>query len=163
PSVSDTLASVLKETPDWGQVPPELRRLVRACLVRDPRQRMRDIGDARLLIAAPLPAAPAPGTVAQPVPAFPRWNIAISILGRPAGRAAALTHCRRPVPEPAAARYQIPRPEKRHYATGGIARCPDGKRIAFIGTAAGGGTMLWVGSVDSLEPRGLQETEGAAV
>ena len=50
PTVSDTLAAVLRHEPDLGRVPVQLRRMVRACLVRDVRQRMRDIGDARLLI-----------------------------------------------------------------------------------------------------------------
>jgi len=50
PTVSDTLASVLRQEPDFTAVPAQLRRLVRSCLVRDPRLRMRDIGDARLML-----------------------------------------------------------------------------------------------------------------
>src|SRR5690349_18913782 len=50
PSVSDTLASVLKETPDLQAVPGPLHPLLRVCFVRDVRRRMRDIGDARLLL-----------------------------------------------------------------------------------------------------------------
>jgi Tol biopolymer transport system component len=52
--VSETLASVLKTAPDWsalpGETPPALRRLLERCLEKDPRQRMRDIGDARIAI-----------------------------------------------------------------------------------------------------------------
>jgi serine/threonine-protein kinase len=49
-TVSDTLASVLKEAPDLDLVPTQARTLVRHCLEKDPRRRMRDIGDARLLL-----------------------------------------------------------------------------------------------------------------
>ena len=63
PTVSDTLASVLKESPDWDAAPPRFRRLLRLCLTRDPRLRLRDIGDARVLmdetVAAPA-TAPSP-------------------------------------------------------------------------------------------------------
>ena len=52
PTVSDTLAEVLKTEPDLGAlpegVPPAVHRLLRRCLERDPRKRLRDIGDARL-------------------------------------------------------------------------------------------------------------------
>src|SRR5436309_2477113 len=62
PTVSDTLAAVLTKQPDFDIVPPRLRRLLRMCLAKDPRQRMRDIGDARFLMdeAADAPIAPAP-------------------------------------------------------------------------------------------------------
>lgn len=51
-SLSDTLAAVLEREPDWAalpdETPPTVRRLLRRCLEKDPRQRLRDIGDARL-------------------------------------------------------------------------------------------------------------------
>src|SRR5215831_6842518 len=49
-TVSDTLAAVLKETPDWNRVPARVRTLVRRCLERDPKRRLRDIGDAMPLV-----------------------------------------------------------------------------------------------------------------
>ena len=58
-TVTDTLAAVLKEEPDWEALPPCLRTLVRSCLAKDPRRRMRDIGDARILMNVD-PAQPAP-------------------------------------------------------------------------------------------------------
>ena len=52
--VSDLLVAVLSKDVNLGALPvgtpPRLRALVRACLVRDPRQRLRDIGDARLVL-----------------------------------------------------------------------------------------------------------------
>ena len=53
-TVSDVLASVLKSEPDWPSLPKaapaSLRRLLERCLQRDPRRRLRDIGDARLVL-----------------------------------------------------------------------------------------------------------------
>jgi Tol biopolymer transport system component len=50
-TASDTMARVLEHDPDWTQVPqdtpPHVQRLLRRCLEKDPRRRMRDIGDAR--------------------------------------------------------------------------------------------------------------------
>src|SRR6516162_6957401 len=44
---ADTLAQVLTKEPDLERVPPKVRRLLSECLQKDPKQRMRDIGDAR--------------------------------------------------------------------------------------------------------------------
>src|SRR5215467_3248701 len=53
-TVSDTLVAVLKEEPDWQRVPPKAQRLLKSCLEKDPKRRLRDIADAwRLLEAAP--------------------------------------------------------------------------------------------------------------
>src|SRR5437763_16908597 len=49
-TISDTLAAVLTREPEWTRVPPTAERLLRRCLERDPKQRLRDIGDARLLL-----------------------------------------------------------------------------------------------------------------
>ena len=51
-TLSDTLARVLKDEPDWTMLPDSLprsfRRVLSRCLRKDPRRRLRDIGDARL-------------------------------------------------------------------------------------------------------------------
>ncbi len=51
-TVSDTLASVLKEEPDMNALPDSttssVRRLLRRCLQKDPRNRLHDMADARL-------------------------------------------------------------------------------------------------------------------
>jgi hypothetical protein len=60
-TVSDTLAAVLRADPDLSDVPPRFRKLLRHCLVRDPRQRLRDISGIRLLLEeAPTASATAP-------------------------------------------------------------------------------------------------------
>jgi hypothetical protein len=55
PTVSDTLAAVLTKEPDWDRVPERLRRLLRLCLRKDPCQRLRDIGDTRMVLTEPPP------------------------------------------------------------------------------------------------------------
>jgi predicted Ser/Thr protein kinase len=58
-TISDVLASVLKTEPDWARVPPQVQRLLRRCLEKDPKRRLQAIGDAKLLLedAPPAPAA----------------------------------------------------------------------------------------------------------
>ena len=56
--VSSILAAVLQSEPRWDGVPPNLRRVLESCLEKDPRNRLRDIGDVwRLVDDAPTPAA----------------------------------------------------------------------------------------------------------
>jgi serine/threonine-protein kinase len=49
-TVSDTLAAVLRAEPQWDAIPLGMRRLVRRCLEKNPKRRLRDIGEARVLI-----------------------------------------------------------------------------------------------------------------
>jgi eukaryotic-like serine/threonine-protein kinase len=61
-TVSDTIARILEREPDWQALPsaaPErIRSLLRRCLVKDARQRLHDIADARIEIEEALSAAP---------------------------------------------------------------------------------------------------------
>jgi Tol biopolymer transport system component len=53
-TVADVLGAILREEPEWSRLPegtpPSVRRLIDRCLRKDPRQRLRDIGDARLIL-----------------------------------------------------------------------------------------------------------------
>jgi serine/threonine protein kinase len=57
-TIADTVAAVLEREPTWDALPTDtpiaVRRLVERCLVKEPKQRLRDIGDARLEIDAAL-------------------------------------------------------------------------------------------------------------
>ena len=79
--ITDTIVSVVSKEPDWSRLPADTRAGLRALLVRcvtkDPRQRLRDIGEAR--IALEQAAAP-------PVPEVGRT----AIVERPRLRAATL-------------------------------------------------------------------------
>ena len=69
-TVSDTMAAILKEEPDGAALPneisPRLRRLIGRCLDKDPRRRLRDIGDGRTEIENVLGADSAPALGAAP-------------------------------------------------------------------------------------------------
>jgi eukaryotic-like serine/threonine-protein kinase len=58
--LGETLASVMKDTPDVSAAPAQVRRLLGRCLEKDPRKRLRDIGDAWGLLEEPAAAAAAP-------------------------------------------------------------------------------------------------------
>ncbi len=53
-TASDTIAKILEREVDWSrlprQTPPRIRELIGRCLEKDPKRRLRDIGDARLVI-----------------------------------------------------------------------------------------------------------------
>ena len=53
-TITDLIAAVVKSEPDWSVLPvttpPAIRTLLERCLQKDPRARLRDIGDARLEI-----------------------------------------------------------------------------------------------------------------
>jgi eukaryotic-like serine/threonine-protein kinase len=53
-TVTDTFVAILERQPEWGRlpgtIPSPIRRLLRRCLAKDVRQRLRDIGDALLEI-----------------------------------------------------------------------------------------------------------------
>jgi serine/threonine-protein kinase len=80
--VSDTLASILAREPDWealpGATPSIIRSLLRRSVQKDPGDRLRDVGDARLEIKEYLaePMAHTPVEAVQTLPAYPgrqRW------------------------------------------------------------------------------------------
>jgi Tol biopolymer transport system component len=143
---TDTLAQVLTKQPDLEKVPPQVRKLVGRCLEKDPRQRLRDIGDARdLLVAQPvLPAARSRlGWAAAAV-----LLVVSATLG-----AVAWKHFREESPH--VAKLFFPPPEKEVFPPDipTMAVSPDGRRIAFETT--GNGRKLWMRDLDDPSPRML--------
>ncbi len=65
-TVADTLAAIIERNPDYDtlppDVPPSIRQLVRLCLEKDRRERLRDIGDVRIEIKRALAMPPANDT-----------------------------------------------------------------------------------------------------
>jgi serine/threonine-protein kinase len=55
--ISDTLAAVLRQDVDWSALPAStpgvVRQLIARCLERDPKRRLRDIGEARIALESP--------------------------------------------------------------------------------------------------------------
>ena len=57
-TISDTMASVLTQEPDLNKVSPKVRPLLKRCLAKDSKLRLRDIGDAMVLIESAPEIAP---------------------------------------------------------------------------------------------------------
>ncbi len=173
--VTDVLANVLKQEVPWdalpGAVPPQLRRLLRRCLERQPSERMRDIGDVRWALAeiarsggeiAEL-AATAPGAVRRRWRAVVPWA-AGAVLG--VGAAVLGVSVLRPSPEPPrAVRSFVLAPENAQFdfraAIGGPVLSPDGTRLVFAARDESGRSSLWIRPLDSLSAQPLGGTEGA--
>jgi len=53
-SLTDVLAAIVEREPDWSALPARtpaaVRRLLRRCLTKEPRQRLRDVGEARVAL-----------------------------------------------------------------------------------------------------------------
>ncbi len=157
-TISETLAAVLTREPDFDAVPLRVRNLLRSCLEKDPRKRLRDIGDAWRLLEQP--SAPATTPVPAARRAYLPW-IAASILGMIAITLAAL-HFREAPPQTPVTRFTIPPPEKGSFAQW-LALSPDGRHLAFTGIAGDGGMRLWLRSFDSLDLRSLATVEGTSI
>jgi serine/threonine-protein kinase len=150
-TVTDTLAAVLSREPEWHRVPSRARRLIRQSLERDPTRRLRDIGDAALL----LDESPAEPPKIQKLP----WMItAVTI----ASLAAALV-----LLWPASADRRLVRlaidlggtaPE---YALVPAAISPDGSRLVFYTRDDNGRSLLATRRLDERETTRLTGTGGA--
>src|SRR5215471_3238549 len=82
---ADTLAQVLTKEPDLDRVPQQVRTFLRRCVVKDPKRRLRDIGEARLLLEDS-PAPPEP--VTAPKLFWLAWTAAAFLAVAAAGFAA---------------------------------------------------------------------------
>ena len=73
---SDVIAAVIERAPDWDALPPmtplAIRRLMRRCLEKEPRDRLRHIADARLEIREAM-ASRAGLSPAAPTRKHRRW------------------------------------------------------------------------------------------
>jgi eukaryotic-like serine/threonine-protein kinase len=80
-TVTDTLAAVIRAEPDWSLLPSatptRVRVLLQRCLQKDPKQRLRDIGEARISIDEVLSGAPEPSSPATEPIVTPTWGRAL--------------------------------------------------------------------------------------
>ena len=169
-TVSHTLADVLRSEIDFRPLPPDtpqpIRALLRRCLDRDVKARLRDIGEARVALQRYLldPAAAREATAAAATTGGGSMvtTIAIGVAAIAIAGAASLAfvHFRERPPVVAPIRFQIPPPEATTFTTTGVLS-PDGRRIAFEAPGPDGRPLLWVRSLDSLDARPLSGTEGA--
>ncbi len=158
-STTEVLASVIKEEPQWNNVPPQIERLLRRCLAKDPQKRLRHIGDV-MLLADPVQAAPTTDrSQAEGVRHGWLWPglLVLSIL---ALTPVNVIHLRERPPVVDSMRFQIPPPAKNDFGIY-LAISPDGKRLAFTAAGPDGMARIWIRDLDTLEARPLNGTEGA--
>ena len=155
-TLADTLAAVLTKDPEWDRVPARARPLLRRCLVRDPQQRLRDIGDAMSLLEI-MPEPPAePERANRP---WLAWSTAgMFLLGLVV--IGAIHFREKPLATPGLQRFQIPIPDKMSLqSNGAFSVSPDGQNLAFGATGADGIARLWVRPEDSLAAKPLIGSE----
>jgi eukaryotic-like serine/threonine-protein kinase len=156
-TIAHTLASVLTKEPNWSTLPEHVQRLLRWCLEKDPKQRLRDIGDAkRLLVHQESSDLARRDKLASNL----RWKVgaaAVTALAIPA-LAITLVHFREEPLRPQVLQYTIPSPENGRIDTFELS--PDGHYvvIALVGVR---GFPLWIRALDSPQARALPGTEGA--
>jgi Tol biopolymer transport system component len=169
-TVSDTLAAVLKTDPDWGALPAStpdaVRKLLRRCLERDAKQRLRDIGEARIALGD-TPALSA-ANAAPAIPGAATWRspaawAALALVAAAAcvGSVWAWTHLRPSSPSPVT-RLSIQLPAGQVLAgVGGPALSRDGRLIAYVAREADGVSRIYVRPLDRFEPSVVPGSEGA--
>ncbi len=174
-TVSDILASILKDEPSWEKLPPDtprrLERLLYRCLAKNPRRRLRDIGDARLELEEMIEnpeASPEGGVAETPAPtgrlrgALPWLAAAVFLVG-----GAAAGYLLRPAPEAAPViRASIPPPEGTAFhldaaSPGAVTLSPDGRKLVFAAQDGEGQVLLYVRPLDASQAYALSGTEGA--
>jgi len=164
-TVTDVLATIIKEEPEFDRLPalpPPVERALRRCLVKDPRRRLRDVGEARIALDATETA----GASREPHGrSIPRWVVgsAALVLGlvagllwnnsrQQAGDEIAVSHLLLATPDSVQLSYD-------HWP--GMAISPDGRRIVFRGTQ-GGRRHLFLQGLDQGGPaQPIRGTEGA--
>jgi Tol biopolymer transport system component/predicted Ser/Thr protein kinase len=158
-TVSDTLAAVLTREPDWSRVPPKLQRLLRTCLEKDPRLRLRDIGDWRGFLDAAVIAPAASAARASGVPRSLPWAIAaVFIIAAAVLGVIVRAHL---AEEPQTMRVSVLTPQSSVVSNGSLpAISPDGRHIAFA-DRVGGKQAIWLRDLDALIARQLPGTVGA--
>ena len=154
---AETLAQVLTKEPDLDRVPAKIRPLLRRCLQKDPKQRLRDIGDAMPLLGE----APVETPAAAPSMRRWMWPGAAAVLAVGLGPVSLLHLRETPPAEPQTLRFQIAPPDKSSFDEY-FAISPDGRRLAFTATGEDGRSRMWVRDLDTLVARSLEGTDGAS-
>ncbi len=177
-TVTDIIAAVVTREPEWtllpATTPASLRRLLVRCLEKDPKRRLRDIGDARFeieeTIARGSSDAPAVASASDRArtagPARARmlvWTALGIVVGAAlaAGVAWSGVWPRSRPPESRALTVSIVHSEGSEVAAPAIS--PDGRRVAYRARRGDGMPLLWVRDLASGELRSLPGTEDGSL
>jgi len=171
-STSDEIAAILTREPVWTAVPPNtpesVRRLLRRCLQKDNTRRLRDAGDAKLEIdeadAEPVAVAPAAREARGASPGLP-WGVAAlaGVVAIVAGGFAWSRPGTAAIAPPDVTRLELTLPpgvELFGSTSRTVASSPDGRSLAFVGTATGE-RQLFIRRLDRFDVIPVRGTEGA--
>jgi len=144
----------VKSDPDLAPVPRPLKPLLSRCLHKDPKKRLRDIGDAWELLAEETepPAIAAKRSLLWPAIAGLMALLAAAVL---------FLHFReKPATPPEAMRFQIRLPQNVKFeASGTLALSPDSHHVAFPALDSQGNPHIFVQDIDGGEARELVNTK----
>jgi len=174
-TVTDTLAGVLKTEIDLAELPDStpaaIRRLLRRCLERNPKNRLHDIADARIELAEALSRPDESASPALPEVASSRkfrwWQFAAGAavalaVGLIAGRS---LQPRPELPPLVQAIVETP-PGAELVTTGGapgpVVVSPDGSQLAFTARDEGGEIRLYVHALASGTTKAIPGSEAAS-
>ncbi len=158
-TVTEALASILRSEPNWKMLPQEtsasVRNVLQRCLQKDPKQRIRDVADAWLEIAA---APVHPAVAHRRIRERLAWTAAaVLLLGLLISLPFTISYLRqKPPAEAVAVRFAISAPEKATF--GPIAVSTDGRSLVF-GADVEGKNQLWLRPLGSDTERPLPGTE----
>ncbi len=163
--VTDTIVSVLSKEPEWPALPSptsaSVRSLLRRCLDKDPKQRLRDIGEARLALDGAFETSAHQTEAATSSPSGRlAWMaaLAVAVAVIVAMAVPTVRHFRETPPAQLSARFTVSLPEKSSLQF--LMLSPDGRNLAFV-SDEGGPIRLWVRPLDSLDARPIPGTDGA--
>ena len=173
-TIPDTLAAILEREPDWDAVPrstsTQVQRLLRRCLAKDSRQRLRDVGDARLYLDEVTGDAGAGRPTQRPAQtsrSIRKWAvIGVTAAAVAAGGAITWMLPRHAPPSESggAARLTIALAPGQELDTRGgagpLAIAPDGRQVAYVANG-GRAAQLHLRSVESFDARAIPATDGA--
>jgi eukaryotic-like serine/threonine-protein kinase len=155
-TVSDVLAAVIREEPDWNEAPAKLRPLLKRCLEKEPQRRLRDIGDAMALVENTIEVRPRSSRVP--------WVLASAAVLLLAALSVLILVRFNTSPESRVLVTSIDPPENASLDFGADfsppALSPDGRRMVFS-VRRDGRTQLWVRTLDSPSAQPLAGTENA--
>lgn len=159
-TVTDIIAAVVTREPDWDALPKNtpanIRRLLDCCLRKDPKRRLRDIGDARLI----LDEAEVP--VAVSAPSQNLWRIAAAAGAMIAIAAGLLAWSSSRSAARPFLRFSTDLGSDALESLGAsIALSPDGSRLLYRTRDSQGRELLAQRELDQVKPQFIPGTEGA--
>ena len=169
-TASEVMASVIMRDPDLNALPADvpalLRHVIARCLVKDPKLRLRDIGEARLALSGSGAIHVTSAVPERPTRRGNRWLVALSagLVLALAAAGIALWRVAARAPAEAVIKFEVQPPDKTVLtlvARPNIALSPDGSLMAFIATTEGI-SRLYIRSLNDVTARPVPGTEGAS-